>query len=59
MQLALHAQQALAAIGIAVRVVSMPSTTTFDRQDAAYKKAVLPAGLPRIAVEAGVSDGWW
>ena len=58
-QLALHAQQRLAADGIAVRVVSMPSTTTFDRQDAGYKKSVLPAGLPRIAVEAGVPDFWW
>ncbi|WP_295639436.1 transketolase [uncultured Methylibium sp.] len=58
-QLALHAQQQLAAGGIAVRVVSMPSTTTFDRQDAAYKRSVLPEGVPRIAVEAGVTDGWW
>jgi transketolase len=58
-QLALHAQQQLAVDGIAVRVVSVPSTTTFDRQDAAYKSTVLPAGLPRIAVEAGVTDGWW
>lgn len=58
-QLALHAQQQLAVHGIAVRVVSMPSTTVFDRQDAAYKKRVLPAGLPRVAVEAGVTHGWW
>ncbi len=58
-QLALHAQALLAKEKIAVRVVSMPSTTVFDRQDVAYKKAVLPAGLPRIAVEMGVSDGWW
>jgi transketolase len=58
-QLALHAQALLAKEKIAVRVVSMPSTTVFDRQDTAYKKAVLPAGLPRIAVEMGVSDGWW
>jgi transketolase len=58
-QLALHAQQQLAAAGIAVRVVSMPSTTTFDRQDVAYKRRVLPDGLPRVAVEAGVTDGWW
>ena len=58
-QLALHAQQLLAARGIAVRVVSMPSTTTFDRQDTAYKKKVLPAGLPRVAVEMGATDGWW
>ena len=36
-----------------------PSTTVFDRQDAAYKASVLPAGVPRIAVEMGVTDGWW
>ncbi|PKO29864.1 MAG: transketolase [Betaproteobacteria bacterium HGW-Betaproteobacteria-9] len=59
-QLALKAQDLLArAYNIAVRVVSMPSTTTFDRQDAAYKASVLPAGLPRIAVEMGSTDGWW
>jgi transketolase len=58
-QLALHAQQQLAADGIAVRVVSMPSTSVFDRQAVAYKRAVLPDGVPRIAVEAGVTDGWW
>jgi transketolase len=58
-QLALHAQQQLAVKGVAVRVVSMPSTTVFDRQSAAYKASVLPKGLPRIAVEAGVTDGWW
>ncbi len=58
-QLALHAQQQLARDGIAVRVVSMPSTSVFDRQGAAYKASVLPAGVPRIAVEAGVTDGWW
>ncbi|WP_233258987.1 transketolase [Rubrivivax albus] len=56
---ALHAQAQLAKNGIAVRVVSMPSTTTFDRQATAYKTAVLPAKLPRVAVEAGVTDGWW
>jgi transketolase len=58
-QLALHAQQQLAADGIAVRVVSMPSTTVFDRQPAAYKQSVLPAGVPRVAVEMGATDGWW
>ena len=58
-QLALHAQAALAARKIAVRVVSMPSTTVFDRQSVRYKSSVLPAGVPRIAIEAGVTDGWW
>ena len=58
-QLALHAQQALAKIGIAVSVVSMPSTTVFDRQTEAYKLGVLPRGLPRIAVEMGATGGWW
>ena len=59
LQLALHAQAELAREGVAVRVVSMPSTTVFDRQSADYKRAVLPPGLPRIAVEAGVTDFWW
>jgi transketolase len=58
-QLALKAQELLAAQRIAVRVVSMPSTTAFDRQSAVYKTAVLPAGIPRIAVEMGVTDYWW
>ena len=58
-QLALHAQAQLSQSGIAVRVVSMPSTTVFDRQATAYKTSVLPPKLPRIAVEAGVTDGWW
>ncbi|MFZ2308040.1 MAG: transketolase [Rhodoferax sp.] len=58
-QLALHAQKVLAERKIAVRVVSMPSTTTFDKQSADYKSAVLPAGLPRVAVEMGSTDGWW
>ncbi len=58
-QLALRAQELLATMKIAVRVVSMPSTTTFDKQKSAYKSEVLPEGLPRIAVEMGVTDGWW
>jgi transketolase len=58
-QLALKAQALLAEQKIAVRVVSVPSTTTFDRQDVAYKSAVLPAGIPRVAVEMGSTDGWW
>jgi transketolase len=57
--LALKAQAALAEKNIHVRVVSMPCTNTFDRQDAAYKASVLGKGVPRVAVEAGVTDGWW
>ena len=58
-QLAIAAQKLLAAKKIAVQVVSMPSNTTFDRQSTEYKTSVLPAKLPRIAVEMGVTDGWW
>lgn len=57
--LAVKAAAALAEQGIAVRVVSMPSTDVFDRQEAAYKAGVLPKGLPRVAVEAGVTDFWY
>jgi transketolase len=55
--LALKAQAAMEA-EIPVRVVSMPCTNVFDRQDAAYRESVLPKGVPRVAIEAGVSDGW-
>ena len=58
-ELALNAQKALADEGIAVRVVSMPCTNVFDRQPAAYRAQVLPADLPKVAVEAGVSDCWY
>jgi transketolase len=57
--LALAARDLLAHDGIEVRVVSMPSTSVFDRQDVTYKRRVLPDTLPRIAVEAGVTDFWW
>src|SRR6185503_20203072 len=56
--LAIEAQKQLAGAGIPVRVVSMPSTSVFDRQDADYRNSVLPAALPKVAVEAGVSDYW-
>ena len=56
--LALKAQAKLAEEGIAARVVSMPCTNVFDRQDAAYKASVLTKGVPRLAIEAGVSDFW-
>ena len=58
-KLALDAQAALAEAGVAVSVVSMPSTTTFDKQDKTWRDQVLPAGLPRVAVEAGHPDGWY
>ena len=56
--LALAARAALANEGIAVRVVSMPCTQAFDRQDAGYRASVLPPGVARVAIEAGVTDGW-
>ncbi len=58
-ELAVKAADELAKQGIPVRVVSMPCTDLFDRQDAAYKASVLPKGLPRVAVEAGVTDFWY
>ncbi|SMG64443.1 transketolase [methanotrophic bacterial endosymbiont of Bathymodiolus sp.] len=58
LNLAIKAQEVLAAEGINVRVVSMPSTNVFDRQDQAYKDSVLTPGVKRIAVEAGVTDFW-
>jgi transketolase len=58
--LAMEAQKLLAAKGKHVRVVSMPSTNAFDAQDAAYKEKVLPSAVSaRVAVEAGVTDGWY
>ena len=57
--LALQTAQQLAKEGTPVRVVSMPSTSYFDQQSAQYKASVLPAGLLRIAIEAGVTDYWW
>ncbi|MBB4011855.1 transketolase [Niveibacterium umoris] len=56
--LAVEAQRRLQEQGVAVRVVSMPSTFAFDRQSADYRASVLPRGVPRVAVEAGVTDGW-
>jgi transketolase len=58
-QLALDAKKVLDEQGIATRVVSMPSTNVFDRQDQAYKDSVLPRGVKRVAIEAGVTDGWY
>jgi transketolase len=58
-ELALKAQTTLAQEDIHVRVVSMPCTNIFDRQDAAYKESVLGKGVPRVAIEAAVTDGWY
>jgi transketolase len=59
-ELAVNAAEALAADGVKARVVSMPSTDVFNAQDAAYRESVLPAAVTaRIAIEAGVTDGWW
>lgn len=57
--LAAQAASLLRAQGTRVRVVSIPSTTVFDQQPADYKLSVLPVNVPRVAVEAGVTDGWW
>ncbi len=57
--LALQAQELLASRKIAVTVVSMPSSTTFDAQSASYQSSVLPAGVPRIGLEMGASATWW
>jgi transketolase len=56
--LALHAREALAAQGIAARVVSMPSCSDFDVQDAHYRAKVLPRSVPVLAIEAGVTKFW-
>jgi len=57
--LALQARDLLAAEGIDVRVVSMPCADVFDRQDEVYRSRVLGGDAPRVAIEAGVGDGWW
>ena len=57
--LAVEAQKLLAAEGIPVRVVSMPATSVFDQQDAAYRESVLPRNIPKVAVEAGSTGLWW
>jgi len=57
-EVAIKAKDALAAQDIPVRVVSMPCTQVFDAQDAGYRESVLPKGVPRVAVEAGVTDYW-
>jgi transketolase len=56
--LAMDARKALAEAGIAARVVSMPATSVFDRQDETYRASVLPRGVKRVSIEAGVTDGW-
>ena len=56
---ALEAAKLLATDGIRVRVVSFPSWALFEEQTAEYKASVLPAGVPRLAIEAGATLGWW
>jgi len=56
---AMDAAKQLSGAGIRARVVSMPSTKIFDEQSADYKASVLPAGVPKLAVEAGATLGWW
>ena len=56
--LAMDAQARLAGEGVPARVVSMPSTNVFDRQSVEYRRSVLPPGVPRVAIEAGVADFW-
>lgn len=57
-EIAMNTQKALAEKGVAARVVSMPSTNVFDRQDAAYKAQVL-GSAPIAVIEAGMTDGWY
>ena len=57
--MAIAAAKQLADVGVFARIVSVPCTSLFDRQDVTYKRSVLPDTLPRIAIEAGVTDGWW
>ncbi len=59
LKLAVEAAAALAGEGIAARVVSMPSTDVFDRQDRAYQDSVIPSDIPAVAVEAGCTRGWY
>jgi transketolase len=56
---AIEAAKLLAADGVAVRVVSFPSWKIFEEQTAEYKASVLPASVPKLAVEAGATQGWW
>ncbi|MDL2284557.1 transketolase [Oxalobacter sp. OttesenSCG-928-P03] len=57
-ELAVNSAEELAKKGIAARVVSMPSTDVFDVQEPAYRESVLPKGIPRVAIEAGIADYW-
>jgi len=57
-ELAMKAREALAQTGVGARVVSMPCCDVFDRQPPAWRNEVLPANVPRVAIEAGVTDGW-
>ena len=59
-ELAMKAAETLSAEGVKVRVVSMPSTNVFDKQDEAYRESVLPSNVTkRVAIEAGIADFWY
>jgi len=57
--LAMQARERLAEYDVRARVVSMPSTSVFDRQDTAYRQSILTKGIGCVAIEAGVTSGWW
>jgi len=59
LQLAVGAAEQLEASGVAVRVVSLPSTEVFEAQEKSYRDHVLPPGGARVIVEAGATRGWW
>ena len=56
--LAINSKEALKESGISARVVSMPCTQAFDRQDTKYKDSVLTPGIKRVSIEAGITDYW-
>ncbi|MCP6565376.1 transketolase, partial [Klebsiella pneumoniae] len=59
-EIAVQAAEKLRGDGVAVRVVSLPSTDVFDAQDEAYRESVLPSDVSaRVAVEAGIADYWY
>jgi transketolase len=57
--LAMKSARKLSEVGVRARVVSVPSTSVFDKQTSRYKESVLPEGIPKVVIEAGVTDFWW